>query len=98
MGKFNPVITLQLFATSEEEYQAFKASMADEAFSETIAIISNEDVQHELFITEGRLTDYIAEKTEQGEFETTDETSVTDILEEAETLEDFVSRIFRLML
>ncbi len=98
MEKSNPVITVQLFATNEKEYQDFKTSMADEAFSETIAIIGNENVQHELYITEGHLTDYTAEKTEQGEFETTDEISMTHILEEAETLEDFVSRIFQLIL
>ena len=70
-------------------------------FADTIATIENGKIMYELYIDDGRLTCYECEHIEDAGYngyQTVNETDASYIMDESETLEDFVMHVFRLML
>lgn len=94
------MIEVKLFIDTEAEFQELKKGF-QEGFADTIATIENGEIMYELYIEDGRLTCYECEHIKDGDYEgyeTVDETNLTYIMDESETLEDFVMHVFRLMM
>ena len=70
-------------------------------FADTIATIENGEIMYELYMDNERLTCYKCEHIDDESYngyQTVDETDASYIMDESETLEDFVMRVFRLMM
>lgn len=94
------MIEIKLFVNTEAEFQELKKSF-QKGFADTVATIENGEIMYELYIDDGRLTCYECEHIEDAGYngyQTVDETDVSYIMDEAETLEDFVMHVFRLMM
>ena len=69
-------------------------------FADTIATIENGKIMYELYIDDGRLTCYECEHIEDAGYngyQTVNETDASYIMDESETLEDFVMHFLILM-
>ena len=91
------MIKIQLFVDSDEGFIKFKKAIPD-GFDETLAIISNEKYQYEFYATEQELLVYKDEKNDRGEFETVDRYSGFEYINGIDCLEDFIAKIFKIIL
>jgi len=92
-----PKIKIKIFVDSNEKFQKFKKDIFKD-LDDTLAIISNDKIQYELYAENGNLNIYKSEKNENGEFETIYKYHALEFMEDIEELEGFAQKLIKLIL
>jgi len=90
-------IKIEIFVKSNEGFQNFKNAIKD-GLDETLAIVSNNEIQYELSAEDNSLYMYESEINDDGEYITVDKNNVFDFLEDIEELEAFTGKLIKLFL
>ena len=90
-------IRINIFVDSNEEFQKFKENISG-GLDGTLAIISNDKAQYELYAEEDTLYIYKSEKNEAGEFETMYRYNASEWINDTEDLEELARKLIKLFM